>query len=383
MPFIQNLEFIRNDVNAKNTSGSFKNDIRENNRYTNGSYKFPSDIGAEDKAHYIRININAQVNTQFHKRFNETPPTIHRNMRDLNEMAGGSTNLINNTVTTHGGTAVSYVADLTKDVAKYIPNGFFPTSVGDFTDGLIGGVKAFGGGISGLKSDTFLRTIKRVQDNIILYMPDKITYNNAQNYGEISLGGTVASLAGISALLSSTSDPKNMATFGAFAAGEVSRLAKAKKELGVLATAVTQVVKNPMLEVMYQGVSLRKFNFSFSFWPRSEQEALEIQKIIELLRFHQAPEIKSNTGGFFLVPPSEFDIAFEYNGKVNPNIDKISTCVLTNISVDYTPRGFHAFESVGSIDTPELGKTGMPVGINLSLSFMETQIITKEYYRSR
>jgi hypothetical protein len=71
-----------------------------------------------------------------------------------------------------------------------------------------------------------------------------------------------------------------------------------------------------------------------------------------------------------------------YNGKTNPNMDAISTCVLTNISVDYTPKGFHAFESIGSIDTPEIGKTGMPVGINLSLSFMETQIITKEYYRN-
>jgi hypothetical protein len=71
-----------------------------------------------------------------------------------------------------------------------------------------------------------------------------------------------------------------------------------------------------------------------------------------------------------------------YNGKRNPNMDAISTCVLKSIAVDYTPKGFHAFESIGSIDTPELGKTGMPVGINLSLSFMETQIITKEYYRT-
>jgi hypothetical protein len=72
-----------------------------------------------------------------------------------------------------------------------------------------------------------------------------------------------------------------------------------------------------------------------------------------------------------------------YNGKVNPDMDAISTCVLEEISVDYTPKGFHAFESIGSIDKPVLGRTGMPVGINLSLSFMETQIITKEYYRGQ
>ena len=211
-------------------------------------------------------------------------------------------------------------------------------------------------------------------------MPDKITYSNAQNYGEIALGGEVKSLAGLSAAVTTaqSEEPGNLATFAAFLGAELS----GSKSLDALATAVTQVVKNPMLEVMYKGVSLRKFNFSFSLWPRSEQEAIEVQKIIELLRFHQAPEIKSNTGGFFLIPPSEFDISFMYNGKTNPNMDAISTCVLTNISVDYTPKGFHAFESIGSVDTPEIGKTGMPVGINLSLSFMETQIITKEYYRN-
>jgi hypothetical protein len=74
-----------------------------------------------------------------------------------------------------------------------------------------------------------------------------------------------------------------------------------------------------------------------------------------------------------------------YNGKVNPNIDEISTCVLTSIGVDYTPKGFHAFESIesnGSILNPELGKTGMPVGIGLTLSFMETQILTKDNYKN-
>ena len=65
----------------------------------------------------------------------------------------------------------------------------------------------------------------------------------------------------------------------------------------------------------------------------------------------------------------------------NPNIDKISTCVLTNMSVDYAPKGFHAYE-VGGENDAKLGRTGMPVGIGLSLSFMETQILTKEYHRN-
>jgi hypothetical protein len=339
--------------------------------------QFPLDIGSADKGHYLMINVNAQQKTQFSTEFTGENPTIVKNMELLQSRRGGSTNLINENLTKFAGEAISSVAaPATKVITKLTPG-----ISDEFGTQLTNGVKAFGTQLGNVKSSEFLRTIKRTTDTVVLYMPDKITYSNAQNYGEIALGGEVKSLAGFSAAATAAEkDATNLATFGGFLGAEVSPVSN--KELNALATAVTQVVKNPMLEVMYKGVSLRKFNFSFSLWPRSEQEAIEVQKIIELLRYHQAPEIKQNTGGFFLIPPSEFDISFMYNGKTNPNMDAISTCVLTNVSVDYTPKGFHAFESIDSIDNPELGKTGMPVGINLSLSFMETQIITKEYYRN-
>jgi len=149
--------------------------------------------------------------------------------------------------------------------------------------------------------------------------------------------------------------------------------------LKALATAATGLVNNPMLEVIYSSPRFREFSFNFMLYPRSEKEAIDVQNILSRFRFHQAPEIKDNTGGFFLIPPSEFDISFMYNGRPNPNIDKISTCVLTNISVDYAPKGFQTYE-VGGENDAKLGRTGMPIGIGLSLTFMETQILTKEYH---
>jgi hypothetical protein len=385
------LEIIRNDVNSRNTSGNFNRQAgltgrtTGNSPYESKNLQFPLDIGSAEKGHYLMFNINAQQKTQFSTNFTGENPTVVKNMELLQSRRGGSTNFINEKLTEFAGKAISStatVANFSQGILNSIPG--VSTLTAPFTGGDIGqklteGAKTFGTQLGNVKSSEFLRTIKRTTDTVVLYMPDKITYSNAQNYGEIALGGEVKSLAGFSAAATAAEkDATNLATFGGFLAAELS----GSKALEALATAVTQVVKNPMLEVMYKGVSLRKFNFSFSLWPRSEQEAIEVQKIIELLRYHQAPEIKQNTGGFFLIPPSEFDISFMYNGKVNPNMDAISTCVLTNVSVDYTPKGFHAFESIDSIDNPELGKTGMPVGINLSLSFMETQIITKEYYRN-
>jgi hypothetical protein len=45
---------------------------------------------------------------------------------------------------------------------------------------------------------------------------------------------------------------------------------------------------------------------------------------------------------------------------------KIATCVLKDVTVDYTPNGVKSFQD------------GSPTQINMSLSFQETEILTKQ-----
>ena len=95
-----------------------------------------------------------------------------------------------------------------------------------------------------------------------------------------------------------------------------------------------------MMELVYSSPSFQTFRFDFMFYPRSKAEAEQVQNIIGELKFHQAPEALPSTYGYFMVPPSEFDISFYYNGQINPNIPPISTCVLTNVNVNYAPNVF-------------------------------------------
>jgi hypothetical protein len=143
-------------------------------------------------------------------------------------------------------------------------------------------------------------------------------------------------------------------------------------------------VVNPQLELLYTSPSFREFRFDFVMYPRSSKEALEIHKILNRLKFHQAPQLYTvgagALGNFFMIPPSEFDIKFYYNGMINPNIPPISTCVLTSIDTDYAPNGWAAYEVPSNNGVPVLGKTGMPLAIRLSLSFQETEILTKDYF---
>ena len=78
-----------------------------------------------------------------------------------------------------------------------------------------------------------------------------------------------------------------------------------------------------------------------------------------------APELKG-TNHRYLTLPSTFDIHYMYQSKENPFYNKIAICVLDGCTVDYTPNGVKTFED------------GAPTQINMTLTFKETKMLTKQ-----
>jgi hypothetical protein len=309
--------------------------------YAMNLYRYPIDLGSADKGHYMMFHINKQNRSKITGNEVNDNPTVIQNRIDYG----------------------------IKSPSSY----------------LMGAVTG-----SADKAVAFTRTITRVSDTVALYMPDTLTFTHQQGYTDSGLTGMLA--AGGSMFSQGQSFIDNIhqiqeghlmdavKLLGGNLSPGLATLVKDKSALlSAGLTAITGAVINPMLEMIYSTPAFREFRFDFLFYPRSEKEAKEVQKIINRFYFHQAPEIESQGEGFFLIPPSEFDILFYYNGKVNPNIPKISTCVLTGIDVDYAPNGFAAYENQNEVD-PQLGRTGMPVAIRLSLNFKETEIMTKNNF---
>ena len=55
----------------------------------------------------------------------------------------------------------------------------------------------------------------------------------------------------------------------------------------------------------------------------------------------------------------------------------MTTAVLTNIDVNYAPNGWSAYEVPGEND-PQIGRTGMPVAIQMTLQFTEITYLIKQ-----
>lgn len=376
-------------------------------RYLYNTYRYPEDIGNLDKGHYMVIHVNEQTKTQFKNELSSDLPTIFENRRTTGVSSGASyaTSQVANI-------SLNLVQDLSNKIDKNFAESLTSkitgaaSSIGiseQFVKSFIDGLKGFAGGskeslvsyLQTLSTGNFVRTIRRTTDTIALYMPDTLNFQYEQGYSQAELGGGPLALFGAAAdALKNAPGISNMDSqnIGQFLGKNLSpfifqQLASNFGNAGVAVfAAATGTVVNPQLELIYSSPKFRSFRFEFMFYPRSSTEALQVQMILERLKFHQAPEVlgggsSGGLGSFFLVPPSEFDIKFYYNGIENPNIPKISTCILTNIDVDYAPSGFSAYEVPGRSD-PYLAGTGMPVGIRLTLQFQETEILTKANFRT-
>jgi hypothetical protein len=373
---LTDIKFDNKKSTGMDAGAGFINNFKKNNR------RFPEDLGNSDKGHYMMIYIFKQNKSKIASGEGDRTAAVLQN-------SSGTVGNINAAIRTGveagsdafkvAGELFSKIAPKTNELAGGVLSKVIDNVVDTSAGTILNGLSSAGKDI--INSPSFFRTIKSTKDSIALYMPNTLQFDYRQGYSDVSItenGGKALGLlqAGASILdqrkMGMTSAVENLSPF--LAEGLSAMTGLGSIGFGVLSGGLA---KNPQLEMIYQSPSFRDFNFNFMFYPRSQKEANSVLDIIDLLRFHQAPEVVGNSYGRYLVPPSEFDIQFHYNGKENPNIPKMSTCVLTGIQTNYAPNGFHAYEVPGR-SAPESGGTGMPVGIQLTLSFKETEIVTKQ-----
>jgi len=361
-------------------------------------YRYPIDLGNIDKAHFAFFTI--------YERNNGTQSGFRiPGENNTTEFRLGQDNL---------GTGIQTTSEVTQNFGNYL-GGLFTNNANDKTKALVKklgnskvaeGIQTLGNAIEkefpigNINGVNYLNQVVRIKDSIALYMPDTLAFSYNQNYSDFSFGDLGLGLVGVSAISDiAKNQPKGFNDLAGQLGKNLSPFIYAgmKKYLGSSGAALFQVaankVANPMLELLYTSPNFREFNFDFMFYPRSEKEAEDVYNIIHLFKYHQAPEISQGTAGFFLIPPSIFDIDFYYADRKNPNLPQLASCVLTRIDVDYAPNGFAAYEENPQYnqgkttefkysDVPKVGGTGTPVATRMTLHFKETFIHTKEsFYR--
>lgn len=386
----------------------------EGSKFEQNTLKYPQDVGSVNKGHYMIFFVREQTNTAFkavdrgYQDFATNQQELFDSFSNRDLFSGGGLSAgkesfadkINGSLTNVVSKGTSFLSQKGGKIGGKVSgaiDGFVkgPQPQDQLNDQKSTAIEQSVKSITDKNSSTtlggkLLKRTKLTSDAICLYMPDTLNFDSEASYDDLRPGEEVLGQL-LSAAPTLVEFVKNKDYRGLLNAARKSGLASivgqqlasaagigpGVSRLGAFAT--TGGVVNPMLELIYSSPRLREFQFEFMFYPRSEAEAFEVQKIIDRFRFHQAPELEGGLGSQtgLIIPPSEFDIKFYYGGRENPNIPAIGTCVLRSVQVNFTPRGFTTYESIGE-NSPALGRTGMPVGITMTLRFQETTYITKE-----
>ena len=245
--------------------------------------------------------------------------------------------------------------------------------------------------------------MKKMDQAIALYMPPSVKVEYKTNYTDQEIGAIAQGAGDVYSALSSGKGL--MSALGAGGGAMVSGLAAAAvKKAGNMvsgARAMAQIasglaISNKM-ELQFEGVERRDFSYSFTFIPKSEQEAQIVEEIVYAFKKNMLPSyvdsvnldlnpfMKGKTNvklnGKIMRVPNIFDIEYQHKGKRNPFLNRVSSCYLQGMDVEYGGNRFKAYEPTSTNDRKgyEGGGNGPPPQrTTINLQFREIEKMSQE-----
>jgi hypothetical protein len=200
----------------------------------------------------------------------------------------------------------------------------------------------------------------------VLAAGDRAIYGNNDVAAGAALGGALLGAAtggagaGVDNIIAGVkAGPFGAALGGALGAGDGAGAAALK-----IATGLAQ---NPHKVVLFTGVNFREHQFSWKLSPRNRNESNAIKIITDMFAYYAHPEFVA--GALYFKYPEFFKIKFrhpEYLFEIQPS-------VLKDIRVNYHGQGYAAY-----IRNFDGSGPPAPAEVEISLTFQETEIITKQ-----
>jgi len=253
--------------------------------------------------------------------------------------------------------------------------------------------------------------------DILLYMPEDITTGYGVQWADKSFTNTATqllraggplidrgafgigdSVEALGAALKSTAGrlPSAVASLVATGVNNIPGGVGGQVDLNDVLGGSKGIVINPNIELLFGGFGLREFNLNFKMAPRRKEEAEEIKKITQLIRYAMLPkygkpkdldlgadatvsdqdnlpddlpdEITLKKGDKvndnYISVPYLCRVKFMKGGVDHPYLPKYKMCVVNSMDIGYTPDGvFNTYDD------------GSPVATTMSISFSETKLV--------
>ena len=220
------------------------------------------------------------------------------------------------------------------------------------------------------------QTVENPTHQIYLYAPASIQFSDGLQYDNQDLGlfagalfsGAEAGLEESAAGGGMIEQAKNFGVgVGRVAAGVgVAALGELAKSSGVgqQIRLRTGVARNPRTEMLFKTPALRQMSLTWKLMPTNQQESDHIHEMVKTMRAHAYPSTFGSEA--VLSFPDIFQVDFVTNTGGEAQMIKFAKAYCTSITTTYGPSG------------PAFFKGGKPVEIDLTMTFQETEIQTRE-----
>ena len=332
-------------------------------KYNISTTTYPEDLGGVDLKHFVLFNINVRGKSKFKKNNNDKiVGVVQRDpaSAQLSQEALSGKTLTTTAAAVSGVTAGVATTALGSKVAKAVGKTGSTAQVVTKSIGALAGVSAG----AAVATSPLLQpdTLERITDAIALHIesPPAVKYN--MNYANKELGTLIGLLGSISSSKEGLVG-EAAAAYG-MAASKIPGMFGMSGDISAAIGASAGVALNPFKETVFESVDFRSFAFKYKFMPKNQRESLNVFNIIKTFKYHMHPEMSENK--LFFIYPSVFDITYYFQGTPNTYFHKFRPCVLESLDVNYGGEQFSSFHN------------GTPTEVNLSLTFRELEILTKE-----
>ena len=204
------------------------------------------------------------------------------------------------------------------------------------------------------------------QVSIALYVPDSLSFDTKVTYEQEGIGANKRNI-----IDTFDGGGNGLQAFGSGLEEAFQGMVDAGSNAvtGGVKNFVQGKAKNPMEEQFFKGVEFRSHSFSYEFYPKSSDEARQVEDIIWSFKSAMLPDTFANAEadgaaeGYFNYP-NIFDIYYE--GSIDLRFEDFLPSVLTDCTVSHSTKLFH---------------DGYPVSTELGLEFTEVKVITQETYQ--
>jgi hypothetical protein len=122
-------------------------------------------------------------------------------------------------------------------------------------------------------------------------------------------------------------------------------------------------VRNPHHTMIFDGVQLKSYAFTWKFSPRSQEEAITLEEIIRNIKFYMHPQLSDT--GFSMEYPHLAELQFVVgDNKLVPNV---KTSFLKNLTINGSAGG-----------VPSFYKDGRSTIVEMGLAFQEINVQTRD-----